>query len=70
MRVRQLMAKSRRWRDGAKGSWCNCGDGVSTMFLMGEHSFKLLALIDPAKVMDVSPWAKRFVEAMTTKMGA
>ncbi len=36
----------------------------------GEHSFKLLALIDPAKVMDASPWAKRFVEAMKTKMGA
>lgn len=30
----------------------------------GEHSFKLLALIDPAKIMDASPWAKRFVEAM------
>lgn len=36
----------------------------------GEHSFKLLALIDPGKVMDASPWARRFVEAIKTRMGA
>jgi hypothetical protein len=34
----------------------------------GEHSFKLLALIDPAKVLGASPWAKRFIEALQTKM--
>lgn len=34
----------------------------------GEHSFKLLALIDPAKVVEASPWAKRFVETLQTKM--
>jgi Domain of unknown function (DUF4276) len=28
----------------------------------GAHSFKLLALIDPAKVVTTSPWARRFVE--------
>jgi len=35
----------------------------------GEHSFKLLALIDPGKVMDASPWARRFVEAIKARMG-
>lgn len=34
----------------------------------GEHSFKLLALIDPAKVKEASPWAKRFVETVQTRM--
>ncbi len=36
----------------------------------GEHSFKLLALLDPAKVVAASPWAKRFVEALKHMMGA
>lgn len=31
----------------------------------GEHSFKLLALIDPGKVTRASGWAKRFVDAMS-----
>lgn len=35
----------------------------------GEHSFKLLALIDPAKVTTASEWAKRFIEEMKRKMG-
>lgn len=30
----------------------------------GEHSFKLLALIEPAKVTDASDWARRFVDAL------
>lgn len=30
----------------------------------GAHSFKLLALIDPAKVMQASPWAKRFIDEL------
>lgn len=30
----------------------------------GEHSFKLLALIDPEKVQRASPWALRLVEAL------
>lgn len=34
----------------------------------GEHSFKLLAAIDPAKVTAASPWAKRFVDSLKTKM--
>lgn len=43
---------------------------IKTQYGKGEHSFKLLALIDPAKVTDASPWAKRFVEVMKAKMGA
>ena len=35
----------------------------------GEHSFKLLALISPGRVMDASPWAKRFVDAVRARMG-
>lgn len=34
----------------------------------GEHSFKLLTRIDPAKVTSASPWAKRFVEELKKKM--
>ncbi|SDT35228.1 protein of unknown function [Pseudomonas asplenii] len=34
----------------------------------GEHSFKLLALIDPAKVSEASPWAKRFFEVLEKRM--
>ena len=35
----------------------------------GEHSFKLLAKIDPASVTSASPWAKRFVDELKKKMG-
>lgn len=34
----------------------------------GEHSFKLLISIDPAKVGDASPWAKRFIDTLKAKM--
>lgn len=36
----------------------------------GEHSFKLLTKIDPAKVTLASPWAKRFVDELRKKMDA
>jgi len=36
----------------------------------GEHSFKLLTKIDPAKVTLASPWAKRFVDELREKMDA
>lgn len=36
----------------------------------GEHSFKLLTKIDPAKVIQASPWAKRFVDELLKKMDA
>ena len=34
----------------------------------GEHSFKLLALVDPAAVTAASPWAARLVAQMRIKM--
>lgn len=30
----------------------------------GAHSFKLLALVKPEKVMAASPWAKRFIDEL------
>lgn len=36
----------------------------------GEHSFKILALIDPMKVGTASPWAKRFLAELKKKMEA
>ena len=36
----------------------------------GDHSFKLLAKLDPQKVIEASPWAKRFVDQLKLKMGA
>ncbi len=33
-----------------------------------NHSFDILALIDPEKVKNRSPWAKRFIELLTEKM--
>ena len=35
----------------------------------GTHSFALLALIDPNKVINASPWAKRFIEEIRKQMG-
>lgn len=34
----------------------------------GEHSFKLLTKIDPGKVTQASPWAKRFVDELSKMM--
>lgn len=36
----------------------------------GEHSFKLLAALDPDKVRIASAWANRFFVELKTKMGA
>ncbi|MCW8166057.1 DUF4276 family protein [Verminephrobacter aporrectodeae] len=33
-----------------------------------EHSFKLLAEVDPGRITAASPWAKRFVDALKKKM--
>jgi len=35
----------------------------------GEHSFKLLALVNPASVANASPWAERFITELKKKMG-
>lgn len=34
----------------------------------GQHSFKLLTVINPAKVTAACPWAKRFVDCLKEKM--
>jgi hypothetical protein len=34
----------------------------------GQHSFKLLASIDPAKVAAACPWARRFIDCLKAKM--
>ena len=35
----------------------------------GDHSFSILEKIDPEKVMNASPWAKRFIDVLKQKMG-
>lgn len=34
----------------------------------GEHSFRLLALVNPAEVLAASPWAKRFIDFLKAEM--
>jgi hypothetical protein len=36
----------------------------------GEHSFKLLAKIDPAKILGASRWARRFIDELKVKLDA
>jgi hypothetical protein len=36
----------------------------------GAHSFKILTVLDPAKVRDASPWANRFFETLEAVMSA
>lgn len=54
--------------DALKQATCDCK--TKAEYGKGEHSFKLLAKTDPAKVMAASPWARRFVEELKQKMGA
>ena len=37
---------------------------TKTSYNKGQHSFKLLGLVDPAKVAAASPWANRFTQAL------
>ncbi|MGE4505853.1 MAG: DUF4276 family protein [Desulfovibrionaceae bacterium] len=34
----------------------------------GDHSFGILEMIDPQKVQDASPWAKRLIDTLTQKL--
>ncbi len=34
----------------------------------GQHSFKILAIIDPLLVVSASPWAKRFIDGVSNTM--
>lgn len=54
--------------DSLKKATCDCQ--LKGQYGKGDHSFKLLAQLDPAKVVDASPWAKRFVDTLKQKMGA
>jgi hypothetical protein len=38
---------------------------VKATYGKGEHSFKVLARIDPAKVSQASPWARRFLDTLS-----
>ncbi len=40
-------------------AWATCQ--TKAPYGKGEHSFLLLLLVDPLKVADASPWAKRFL---------
>ena len=42
---------------------------TKTPYRKSEHSFKLLTLIDPAKITAASEWAKRFVDELKKQMG-
>ena len=53
--------------DGLAKAIANCK--TKSPYGKGEHSFKILALIEPEKVVDKSPWASRFVEELKKKMG-
>jgi len=44
-------------RDTQKGS-----------YVKGDHSFEILAMINPDKVVNQSPWARRFVTVLTERM--
>lgn len=43
---------------------------TKTSYSKGQHSFKLLGLIDPAAVTAAAPWAKRFTQALHAQMAA
>jgi len=43
---------------------------TKSSYAKGEHSFRLLALVDPAKVTGASPWADRFVATLKRILAA
>jgi hypothetical protein len=51
-----------------KAATANCK--TKAEYGKGEHSFKLLARIDPQKVTAASGWAERFVAEAESRMGA
>lgn len=53
--------------DALKAATSHCK--TKSQYGKGEHSFKLLTTIDPLKVVDASPWAKRFVDETKRQMG-
>lgn len=53
--------------DALRAATNNCK--TKSRYGKGEHSFKLMASIDPFKVVAASPWAKRFVDETKRQMG-
>lgn len=53
--------------EGLKAATAKCR--TKAAYGKGEHSFKILAAIDPEKVCAASPWAQRFVESLKKEMG-
>jgi hypothetical protein len=49
-----------------KDATANCR--TKTPYDKGEHSFELLARIDPQKVVAASQWAKRFIDVLRKKL--
>ena len=45
------------------------GCKTKAQYAKAEHSFKLLGLVDPNKVMSASPWALRLIDELKNKMG-
>jgi hypothetical protein len=41
---------------------------TKSSYCKAEHSFKLLAMIDPTKVTNASRWALRFINELKKKM--
>lgn len=54
--------------DGLKNATKNCD--TKSAYGKGEHSFDLLARIDPHKVADQSPWAARFLNSVKQKLNS
>ncbi len=52
--------------EALKAATANCK--TKAAYGKGEHSFKILAAIEPAKVCDASPWAQRFVGMLKKEM--
>ncbi len=51
--------------DALKNATQNCQKG---RYDKGSHSFKLLAMLEPANVQTASPWAKRLIDTLKKQM--
>lgn len=57
----ETLGKQQLYQTLAKAT-SNCK--TKTPYDKGQHSFKILALIDPTKVLASAPWAHRFIQAL------
>lgn len=61
----ESVAKSEIYR-AMKDATANCK--TKSQYDKGEHSFELLARIDPKKVVAASHWAKRFIDELKNRL--